>query len=218
MSAPGPAVLVMARAPSPTRADSALENWLGTDRTARLRAALLQRAAGWAARTAPGAAFVAFEPAEARDEVARLLPPGVEGLAQTTGPRAGRVEAAARHVLEVTRAPVIIVDANLPALTDYHAVAARSDLRTGCEVVLGVAIGGGLYLLGVRSPQPELFALVGAEHDGETTRRQARSVTDGLGLEVGMLHYERALVTPQDARAMLADPLLPEDVAGALRH
>ena len=36
------------------------------------------------------------------------------------------------------------------------------------------------------------------------------------GLEVGILRGERALHRPADARAALADPLLPEAVARAL--
>ena len=216
MSSPAPAVLVMAAAPSAARPGAPLDAWLGPDRARRLHAALLRRAAGWAARAAPGAAFVAFDPAAARDEVAALLPPGVDCFAQAAGSHGERTGDAVRRVMAHTGAPVLIVGTNLPALSDYHADAAHSDMRAGCEVVLGVSIGGGLYLLGVRSPQPELFALLGAEHDGETTRRHARRVTDGR-LQVGMLHYERALATPQDARAMLADPLLPADVADALR-
>jgi glycosyltransferase A (GT-A) superfamily protein (DUF2064 family) len=217
MSEPGPAVLVMARAPAAAGTGAPLDLWLGADRAARLQAVLLRRAAAWAARTAPGAAFVAFAPADAREDFTRTVPEGVRLIAQPTGPREERVAGAAGEVLEATGRPVLIVGTTLPALGDYHAVAAASDLAAGCDVVLGVAIGGGLYLLGIRAPQPELFAVIGAEHDGETTRRHARRVTDDLRLEVGMLHYERALVTPQDARAMLADPLLPGDIDAALR-
>jgi len=217
MSSPAPSVLVMAGAPS-ARPAAPLDAWLGADRAARLQAVLLRRAAGWAARAAPRAAFVAVEPAHAAAEVARMLPPGVDSFAQAAGSHADRVAAAVRRVMANTGGPVLIVGTSLPALGDYHAQAAALDLRDGCDVVLGVSIGGGLYLLGVHSPQPHLFALLGTGNDGETTRRHARRVTADLGLELGMLHYERALATPQDARAMLADPLLPPDVADALRE
>ncbi len=37
-----------------------------------------------------------------------------------------------------------------------------------------------------------------------------------LGAEVGMLRHERLLVTPADAAALLADPLLPDELRAAL--
>ena len=37
-----------------------------------------------------------------------------------------------------------------------------------------------------------------------------------LGAEVGMLRHERVLATPDDAAALLADPLLPDELRTAL--
>jgi glycosyltransferase A (GT-A) superfamily protein (DUF2064 family) len=212
MSPTAPAVLVIARGSGGTRAQSSLDDWLGPDRSARLHAALLHRAACWAARAAPNEAFVALAPGDAPAG----MPAGVECFPQVAGSHGERVDAAARRVFDGTPGPVIIVGTSLPGLAGYHAAAATGDLRAGCEVVLGVAIGGGLYLLGLREPRPELFDLLDGEYDGEATRRHARRITDDLALEVGMLHYERALVTPMDARAVLADPLAPGDVVAAL--
>ncbi len=121
-------------------------------------------------------------------------------------------------MFEVAGGPLLVVGTSLPWLGEYHAHAAIADLRDGCDVVLGVAIGGGLYLLGVRSPQPRLFELAGRTQDGAQTRQLTRQVAQELGLDVGMLHYERALDTPEDLRAMLADPLLPPEIAAVLRE
>lgn len=210
----GPAVLVMAEVPL-APGSPPLEPLLGVEGCARLESLLLHRAVRWAADCAPGAAFLAVPAAGSeaghRDEAA-----GVERFAQvgTTVPE--RFERAAHHVFSRHGGPLVIVGTDFPRLAGYHADAAIGDLREGCDVVLGVAIGGGLYLLGMRKPEPKLFALAGAGADGEMTRRNAREVTEGLGLDVGMLHYERALVGPGDARALLADPLLPADLAEAL--
>ncbi len=210
----GLAVLVMAEAP-PAPGSSALEPLLGAEGCARLESLLLRRAARWAVESAPGAAFVAVHPGGS-DRGLRGAGLGVESFAQEEGPAAERFERAARRVFEARGGPLVIVGTDFPRLARYHADAALGDLREGCDVVLGVAIGGGLYLLGMRRPEPRLFALAGAGVDGEMTRRNAREVTEGLGLEVGMLHYERALVNPGDARALLADPLLPADLAEVL--
>ena len=208
-----PAVLVMAPLPAARRRASPAP-LLGPAGAARLEQVLLRRAAAWAARATPGAAFVALAPGA--DDV----PPPVAGVQCFTQPDATapeRLAASVEHLFADGHAPVIVVRPDFPRLGDYHANAALEDLRDGCDVVLGVAVGGGLYLLGMREPQPRLFALAGSDDDGETTRRNARQVTEGLELEVGMLHYERALVGPADALALLADPLAPPDVVEALR-
>ena len=178
-----------------------------------MEAVLLRRAAAWGLRATPDAAFVALAPG-----ADRAAPPiaGVRCFAQPDATAPERLGAAVAHVFATGCAPVIVVRPDFPRLGDYHANAALADLRDGCDVVLGVAVGGGLYLLGMRKPQPRLFALAGGDDDGETTRRNARQVTEGLELEVGMLHYERALVGPADVLALLADPLAPEDVAAVL--
>ena len=208
-----PAVLVMAPGPATWRR-ATLAPVLGPAAGARLQTVLLRRAAAWAARTTPGAAFVALAPGAEAGEAPTL--PGVDCFGQLEASAPERVASAVDRMFAAGLGPVIVVRPDFPRLGDYHASAALADLRGGCDVVLGVAVGGGLYLLGMREPQPELFGLVANDDDGETTRRNARQVTEGLELEVGMLHYERALVGPADALALLADPLAPADVARAL--
>ena len=207
-----PAVLVMAPPSAATRR-SALEPLLGRADGVRLEAVLLRRAAAWAVATTPESAFVAFAPGSA-EPTAPL--PGVNCFGQSEATAPERLASAVDRVFAIAGGPVIVVRPDFPRLGDYHANAALEDLRDGCDVVLGVAVGGGLYLLGMREPQPRLFALAGNDDDGETTRRNAREVTEGLELEVGMLHYERALVGPGDVRALLADPLAPAEVTAAL--
>ena len=201
-------------APPATRRGSALERVLGPQGRRRLEAVLLARAVGWAAGTTPGAAFVALPPGA--EEPGGGLGHDVDWFRAPEPTAPERLAAAVERVFASAGGPVIVVRPDFPRLGAYHARAALGDLADGCDVVLGVAVGGGLYLLGMRRPQPRLFALAGHDDDGETTRRNAREVTEGLALEVGMLHYERALVGPDDVLAMLADPLAPSDVTEVL--
>lgn len=211
----GPAVLVMAEPPT-AAGSSPLEPLLGAVGCAHLDRVLLRRAARWATESSPAAAFVALDPESPEPMVRDCVAAGVTTFPQVPGSAAERLEAATLRVLAEHGGPVAVVGTRFPRLGPYHAAAALGDLEDGCDVVLGVAIGGGLYMLGMREPQAQLFALAGDDEDGETTRRNARDVTEGLNLEVGMLHYERALVGPDDALALLADPLLPADLAEAL--
>jgi glycosyltransferase A (GT-A) superfamily protein (DUF2064 family) len=105
--------------------------------------------------------------------------------------------------------PLLILWPDLPRLRPEHASGALSDLDDGCDVVLGPALDGGFYLIGISRPLPGLFSLP------EQAWRSPDVMTIGLaaardaGLEIGILRAERALHRPADVRAALADPLLP---------
>ena len=112
--------------------------------------------------------------------------------------------------------PLLIAWPDLPRLREHHARAALDDIDAGCDVVLGPAIDGGFYLIGLARPLPQLFGLP------EQAWRSPDAMTIGLaaardaGLEIGLLRAERALHRPADVRAALADPLLPADLAQIL--
>jgi len=208
-----PAALVIARAPSAGGVDAPLEPLLGPERYAALQALLVRRAAAWAAAAAPGAAFMAVEPAGAVGAVARLLPTGVSAFAQDGGDPS---EVLAAAIARVGRGPLLIAAADCPRLSPDHAAAALDDLAAGCDVTIGATLDAGWYLAGLREPRPELLTVAPEawQREGGITLelRRARE----LGAEVGMLRYERLLVTPDDAAALLADPLVPGDLRAAL--
>ena len=208
-----PAALVIARGPSAGGVDAPLEPLLRPERYAALQALLIRRAAAWAAAAAPGAAFVAVEPAGAVGEVARLLPTGVSAFAQDGGDPS---EVLAAAIARVGRGPLLIAAADCPRLSPDHAAAALDDLAAGCDVTIGATLDAGWYLAGLREPRPELLTVAPEawQRAGGITLvlRRARE----LGAEVGMLRYERLLVTPDDAAALLADPLVPGDLRAAL--
>jgi uncharacterized protein len=211
--ASAPAALVLARAPSAPHVNAPLEPLLGARRAAALQALLIRRAAAWAAAAAPAAAFVAVEPAAAIEEVAALVPAGVSVFAQEGADHSDVLAAAIRRI---GRGPLLIVRAGCPLLAPAHAAAALDDLAAGCDVAIGTTLEGGWYLVGLREPRPELL----------TVAPEASQRGGGIGLvlararelraEVGMLRQERLLVTPADAAALLADPLLPGDLRAAL--
>jgi glycosyltransferase A (GT-A) superfamily protein (DUF2064 family) len=207
---PGAAALVVARAPSPA-AKPELVPLLGAERCAALQALLLRRAAAWAAEVAPGAAFVAVEGALA--EVTALLPPGVTAFPQQRGEPSAVLAAA---IARVGRGPLLIAGTDCPRLGAAHARAALADIDAGCAVVIGATLEGGWYLAGLREPRAELLTVAPeAWQRGGGIALVLRRAAE-LGAEVGMLSHERLLATPADAAAMLADPLLPDELRAAL--
>jgi Uncharacterized protein conserved in bacteria (DUF2064) len=180
MSAAAPAVLMAGRAPD----CSELEQALGTERLAELHSMLEASAEGWAREVAPGALERPLAGEALSDAITRVH---------------------ADH-----DGPLLVVWPWLLQLRREHAEGALGDLDAGCDAVLGPAFDGGLYLLGLARPVPALIDLAEDHwHDpGVMTLAFAAAQEDGL--ELGLLRAERALRSPADVRAALADPLLPE--------
>lgn len=208
-------MLVVAKAPRPGFAKTRLEPLLRPEGSARLQAALIARAGRWAA--AHGRAFVAYTPGDGRDEVAALVPGGVELFEQVDGHLGDRLSAAFAHVVDRHDGPVALVGTDMPTLTAHHAWAVLDDLRDGIDVTFGPATDGGYYLLGAKAFHPELFAIDPAAWGGPTVMELSLGAALDAGLSLAWLRSERDLDEPADALALLADPCAPPDVTAALR-
>lgn len=216
----------MASAPRSGDVLLGLEPLLGADGCARLQEVLLARAAGWAAAVAPDAAYVAVAPAGpgARADVGRLLPDAVELLDQRGADTAARLREAcaevfARHADADGAAvrPLLLAGTDQPLLGPKHAAAALDDLGPGgCDVCFGQSFDGGHYLVGLARPLLHVLDLALGPGGGESSVWQNVEAARTAGLSIGMLRAERALATPLDARALLADPLTPAEVVAAL--
>ncbi|MEA2391747.1 MAG: uncharacterized protein QOK31_1856 [Solirubrobacteraceae bacterium] len=211
------AVLVVARAPRPGRCKTRLEPLLGPEGCGRLQAALVRRAVAWAADVAPGAVFVAFDPPDAEADLRELVPRGVQLFPQDESDLGGRLSAATAAVFSRHDGPLLTIGVDMPRLHAGHAAAALSDLSDGCEVTIGPALDGGYYLIGLREPRPSLFALPDGAWGGPEVWALTLAAARDADLSLGLLRAERDLDTPADARALLADPTLPGDVAALLR-
>ena len=208
------AAIVIAKAPRPGLCKTRLEPVLGPQGCANLQRALLRRAAAWAAAVGPS--YVAFTPADARDEVAALAPSATL-IDQVDGDLGARLAAATTTVLEQHGGPVVLIGVDTPQLTAEHAAAAIGDLEDGTDVTFGPADDGGYYLIGLREPQPEVFALPTEEWGGPEVLRLSLEAANAAGLSLAMLRSERDLDEAEDLEAFLADPLTPPDVRAALR-
>jgi len=197
----------MARGPVPGRVKRRLEPMLGPDGCARLHAVLVRRTLATAA--ALGRVVVACEGAVE-------VPPGADRVAQSDGDPGERMRTAAGWAFERHGGPLLVVGTDVPRLGEGHVAAALADLATGADASFGPTLGGGAYLTALPAPRPEVFGLGAGEWGGPAVLGRMLERAGAAGLEIGMLHMERDLGTPEDARAMLADPLLPADVRAAL--
>jgi glycosyltransferase A (GT-A) superfamily protein (DUF2064 family) len=212
----GPAVLVMARAPRRGQVRRALEPLIGADACLALQAALIVEAAKWARAVAPGAVHVAHDPPDSAADLRALIGPGASLFPQNGDGIGGRLADAAARVYARHSGPLLAVWPDLPRLRPEHAEAALGDLEAGCDVVLGPAIDGGLYLVGIPRPQPRLFGLPEQAWRSRDVMTMGLAAAREAGLEIGILRAERPLNRPADVRAALADPLLPSELARIL--
>jgi uncharacterized protein len=214
----GPAVVVMARAPRRGEVLRALEPVLGAAGCVALQSALIVDATAWGREVAPDALYVAHDPPDAGQELRALVGEDVSVFPQNGEGIAGRLADAVGRVFARHDGPLLIVWPDLPRLRASHAAAALDDLEAGCDLVLGPAIDGGLYLLGLARAVPELFALPEQAWRSRDVMTMGIAAVRDAELEVGILRAERALHRPADVRAALADPLVPDEIARILQR
>ena len=212
-----PAVLIMARAPRRGEVLRALEPILGVEGCIALQSTLIAQTIQWAQAIAPGAVHVAHDPPDAGRDLRLLIGASAALFPQNGDGIAGRLADAAARVFARNSGPLLIVWPDLPRLRPEHAAGALDDLGAGCDVVLGPAIDGGLYLIGLRRPLPKLFALPEQVWRSPDVMAIGVAAVRDADLQIGILRAERALHRPADVRAALVDPLLPEAVRRVLR-
>jgi rSAM/selenodomain-associated transferase 2/rSAM/selenodomain-associated transferase 1 len=193
--------LIMARAPRPGAVKTRLEQMLDPSGCARLQAALIQRTVTLAQQVAPTYLSVDGE----------LALPGVTTLAQE-GPDLG---ARMRNAVERVGGPVVVIGTDVPTLTADHLRSAICGLADH-DVVFGPALDGGYYLIALRQPRPEPFAIHPALWGGPCVLDASIAAATTAGLRVGLLAPLRDLDTPEDARALLAEGAVPGEIAQLL--
>ena len=121
---------------------------------------------------------------------------------------------------------VFIVGTDVPSLPLDHYKQALALLDTH-EVVLGPALDGGYYLIGLKQPRPELFAGIAWSTDRVLAATQEKAAS--LGLKLALIPSWRDVDSVDDLQALIdasaADAKKPKNeqafstrTAGALQH
>ena len=153
-----PAVAVMAKVPGATAVKSRLHPVLGASLATRLYDCFLRDRLDALATVAGIDRVVAFTPPEAREAMARLTPPGFALVAQRGMDLGARLHGLLAELLASGHPGAIAIDSDSPTLPMHYVAEAARVLATGAaEVVIGPCDDGGYYLIGVRSPHPNLF-------------------------------------------------------------
>jgi rSAM/selenodomain-associated transferase 1 len=175
LASPEPvAVAILAKAPLPGFSKTRLAPALGADGAARLQARLIERAVETARAANIGPITLWAAPDQdhpAFQTLAALF--GVALARQPDGDLGLRMLA----TLEAAGGPAVVIGTDCPALQPAHLRAAAAALAGGVDVVVVPVEDGGYALIGMREPEPALFADMPWSTAGvmaETRRRLTR--------------------------------------------
>jgi rSAM/selenodomain-associated transferase 1 len=188
------AFIVLAKAPEPGRSKTRLSPPCTPEQAAELAAAALVDTLAAADAAATGRRVVALD-----GDRAGPVPAGWEVIAQ----RGRGLDERIAHAFEDVGGPALLVGMDTPQVGPaLLSASARALLERGVDAVLGPAIDGGYWAIGMREPGPA--AVVGVPMSSATTGAAQLARLGALGLRVRTLPVQRDVDTIADARAVAA--------------
>lgn len=155
------AIALMCKAPRPGFAKTRLARRIGAATAARLAAAFIRDSAARAlalAEACGGVAIALHAPANAAEEVARLLPPGFALAPQGEGDVGHRMADAFETLLAAGHGPVLLTGSDLPTLPRALLAEALEAVRSGrCDAGFVPVRDGGYGAVVLARPAPILF-------------------------------------------------------------
>jgi rSAM/selenodomain-associated transferase 1 len=198
-------LIIFAKEPSPGQVKTRLCPPLSPRAAARLYGQFLEDVVEEMARLPQMKIALAYTPASARPFFQSLTTPGIHLVVQTGEDLGERLLQAFDWGFAQSTQAVLIRNSDSPDLPGSLAREAQKVLEDGqAQVVLGPCPDGGYYLVGLRSPQPQLF------HDitwsGPTVLADTLARAERLGLAVHLLPPWPDIDTCDDLQAFLATP------------
>jgi uncharacterized protein len=198
-------LIIFAKEPSPGQVKTRLCPPLSAQDAARLYGQFLEDVLEEMARLPEMKRALAYTPASARPFFQNLATPGVHLVVQTGEDLGERLRQVFDWGFTQGAQTVLIRNSDSPDLPGRLVTEAREVLEHGrAQVVLGPCPDGGYYLVGLRSPQPQLF------HDitwsSPTVLADTLARAANLGLPVHLLPPWPDIDTCDDLQAFLASP------------
>jgi rSAM/selenodomain-associated transferase 1 len=192
---PRVALLVLAKAPLPGRAKTRLCPPCSSDEAARLAEAALLDTLEVVSKASAGRKVLVFD-----GDPQRWRPQGFDVIAQRGDGLADRLAAAFAD----TKTPALLVGMDTPQLTEQLLADGISALeRPDVDAVLGPALDGGYWSVGLKQPNRAVFA--GVPMSVPATWQKQRARIEALGLRLHEQAPLRDIDTIADAHAVAAD-------------
>lgn len=175
------ALIVVAKKPVPGRTKTRLCPPLTPDSAAEFYRCLLLDTLALVQRLKDTDHTVAYTPASARDDFARLSPNGFRLVPQAGADLGARLAHALGQHFALGYRRVVIMNSDGPTLPLACLEEAFAGLDEA-DVTLGLGHDGGYYLIGMKRPYPELFE--GIDWSTERVIAQTLAICRRLGLSV----------------------------------
>lgn len=197
------ALIIFAKAPIPGQVKTRLCPPLTPDEAASLHGSvvldMLERSRGTASMDrflacAPSADHVFFKILEERY--------GIRLVTQIGGDLGARMARAMAEAFASGYQRVLVIGTDLPTLPG-PAFGDAVKLLAAHDLVLGPALDGGYYLIGLRKPAPELFA--GVPWSTNRVLAVTQDKAAALGLTTALLPVRRDIDTVEDLAALIED-------------
>lgn len=196
-----PAILLFARYPVPGQAKTRLIPELGPEGAARLHRRMTEHAVA-VARSA-GAMVTLCHTGGKRRDFRAWLGPDLDFAAQPDADLGGRLRWAFARAFRQRAPRALAIGADVPGISPAILREAFDALGTH-DMVLGPALDGGYYLIGMTRPHPDLFA--GMEWGTERVCAQTRAAIQRLGLSCHELPTLNDVDRPEDLAALRENP------------
>ncbi|MEN8662608.1 MAG: TIGR04282 family arsenosugar biosynthesis glycosyltransferase [Lentimonas sp.] len=178
-----PTILLLLKAPRRGHVKTRLAHSIGAERALITYKALVKRQ--WQALPSNTPAEVHYTPNDAEIEMKQWLGADTPHYPQSEGDLGARLIDSINRAFERGARTVLCIGGDCPQLEAEHFQQATEMLDSGDDVVFGPSEDGGYYLIGLRSPFPQLFQDIpwSTCKTLEASLRQAAI----LGLKVGLL-------------------------------
>lgn len=197
-----PAILLFLKAPVPGRVKTRLARELGEEAACNIYCQMVQRQLS--ALPADWPVEIHFSPASARSDFAAWLGPSRDYHAQIEGDLGRRLRRATAQAFERGRRKVILIGGDCPALDAEDLVETARRLGDGADVVMGPAIDGGYYLLGLRARAESLLVFEEIPWSTPDVARLTIERIDALGLSLARLKEKEDVDDPGSYRRAVA--------------
>ena len=209
MKAPSAALVIFAKAPIPGQVKTRLCPPLTPDEAAGLHGSLVQDVLERSGVAAKGSGSSTFDRVLACSPVSNHVffkimeeRQGVRLISQVGDDLGDRMSNAFRSVFAWGYERVLLVGTDLPSLSEAS-YAKAVDLLSDHDLVLGPSLDGGYYLIGLRSPAPDLF--VGISWSTDQVFATTTAKAEALKLKTALLPPCRDVDTIEDLKALIME-------------
>jgi uncharacterized protein len=193
-------LIVFLKAPRPGTVKTRIERTAGPDRACKIYRELVEgvlKGIGTLSNVE-----LRFTPDDAREEILSWLRENWSAHPQSSGDLGERMHRAFSEAFANGAERVVIIGSDAPEVRTGDIRAAWKELKSH-DIVVGPAIDGGYWLIGLRAPQPELFREIAWSSEQVLGQTLARA--KALGLKIQLLRILSDIDTEDDWNAYVRE-------------